>query len=91
MRRGRDSNPGASFPANCLAGSCLRPLGHLSWNYGNLRSGCGVLHRYRPEIVAECKSREAHTQLKTGRVSQVGGAHPSRSKGLLKNSSQTSR
>lgn len=24
-RRGRDSNPGAGFPANCLAGSCLKP------------------------------------------------------------------
>lgn len=29
-RRGRDSNPGWSFPHNCLAGSCLQPLGHLS-------------------------------------------------------------
>jgi hypothetical protein len=29
-RRGRDSNPGTGFPVNCLAGSCLQPLGHLS-------------------------------------------------------------
>jgi hypothetical protein len=29
-RRGRDSNPGWSYPHNCLAGSCLQPLGHLS-------------------------------------------------------------
>lgn len=29
-RRGRDSNPGVGFPTNCLAGSCLRPLGHPS-------------------------------------------------------------
>ena len=32
-RRGRDSNPGWSYPHNCLAGSCLQPLGHLSPNY----------------------------------------------------------
>ncbi len=40
-RRGRDSNSGWSFPHNCLAGSCLQPLGHLSpiqsVNYSILR------------------------------------------------------
>ena len=29
-RRGWDSNPGTGHPVNCLAGSCLQPLGHLS-------------------------------------------------------------
>ena len=29
-RRGRDSNPGWSYPHNCLAGSPNRPLWHLS-------------------------------------------------------------
>src|SRR5574341_42464 len=41
-RRGRDSNPGWSYPHNCLAGSCLQPLGHLSGLTTVRSSKCGV-------------------------------------------------
>ena len=46
-RRGRDSNPGCRFRHNCLAGSCLQPLGHLSgrqFGVGSLEFGESLPH-----------------------------------------------
>ena len=50
-RRGRDSNPGFRNRNNCLAGSCLQPLGHLSWDT------CQAIRVILPHPVNICQTK----------------------------------